>query len=266
MTEGIVRDLNYSIRFGKDLGFMLTREMTLVEGEEIQAAFLIEDPQCHGIQLAPAELAELHRYIHEMLRMAEQHRDALTDGESVGMVERAVAREDGEQPDPAPDEGEREQVVVVPDETPIFAILQAMDNGLGIWPNHPAFAQLLVAGFLACEANPSKGPQWRLSDAGRARLAAQTPEAESGMTLKTLADHVLRILCQLANGQHLAFSASRSGCWFSDSKGQHFQPWAAYVEMQRDGLIEVEAKADYAGTVVYRISDAGRRVLAEREG
>lgn len=94
----MIRDLNYSIRFGldKDSTFMLTREMTQIDdpNEGLQETYAIEDPQVHEVRFTPPEFALLHGAIHEMLRMHDQHVDVLQDG-----AEQQVAE---------PDEAKRE--------------------------------------------------------------------------------------------------------------------------------------------------------------
>ena len=76
----MLRNLTYRIpiREGAD-SIGLTRYLELEEGCDVNEEFLIETPR-HSIGFIPAELVELRAAIDEMLRMAEQHRDALTDG------------------------------------------------------------------------------------------------------------------------------------------------------------------------------------------
>lgn len=84
----MIRGLNYSIRFGENDEFMLTRDMTQVAdpNEGLQEEYVIEDER-QGVRLTPAELAELHDAIHEMERMSATLHKALAEGEGcrVGM-------------------------------------------------------------------------------------------------------------------------------------------------------------------------------------
>ena len=91
----MLRNLTYRIpiREGAD-SIGLTRYLELEEGCDVNEEFLIETPR-HSIGFIPAELVELRAAIDEMLRMREQHRDALTDGAGVdvrvlGAIERSM--------------------------------------------------------------------------------------------------------------------------------------------------------------------------------
>lgn len=77
------RDLSYAINFGDDEEFRLVRDMALVECDDDGFAeeFVVEDMH-HGVHFTPAELAELHEAIHEMLRKGDELKDVLTDGEA----------------------------------------------------------------------------------------------------------------------------------------------------------------------------------------
>lgn len=149
---------------------------------------------------------------------------------------------EAEQPDPALTDGAGEQVATVPNDASILAVLQSMADGLVIWPNHPSFAQLLVAGFVGCESIPSAGPKWTITDAGRARLAAQTPEAESEEEEASLEPAELAILRKLVEGRHI----------FDDHK--------LWQSLYSKGLISA------LGNHYYTIADQGRAALAAQEG
>ncbi len=73
------RNLKYSIRFGDENDLALTHGMSLQGGQVVCDWYDIEG-EGRRIRYLPGELAELRAAIDEMLRMAEQHRDALTDG------------------------------------------------------------------------------------------------------------------------------------------------------------------------------------------
>ena len=172
----MIRNLTYRIpiREGAD-SIGLTRYLELEEGCDVSEEFLIETPR-HSIGFIPVELAELRAAIDEMLRMADQHRDALTDGAG-GQVAEA-------DPPPPPD------YLAILCSIACGCMLEhnTVTNGwkhmLGGKVSHGGCVLLLAKGLIE-----SNGPMhsvgqphvngYLISAKGRARLAAQTPEAET---------------------------------------------------------------------------------------
>ncbi len=265
----MIRGLRYSIQFATSNELTLVHEMTLDEdsAEGPHESFSIEGDGVHGTDFTPAQMVLLHRAIDEMLRMAEQHRDALTDGAGERVAEA----------DPPPYD--------------YLAILRSIACGcmlehntvtngwkhmLGGKVSHGGCVLLLAKGLIE-----SNGPMhsvgqphvngYLISTKGRRALAAQTPEAESepapdeALVLNRAEKEVLRAL---AHGDALWLKNDRAGLyravpsvkeesikslWDKRLIGPGDEP-ANMVDGMEDGLLW------------YCITDKGRRVLAEREG
>ncbi len=70
------RELEYTISDEEDDdAATYVHKLSQTDGDDVREAFCLA-----GIPYSPGELAELHGAIHEMLRMRDQHRDALIDG------------------------------------------------------------------------------------------------------------------------------------------------------------------------------------------
>lgn len=230
------RNLDYTIHFGESNEFRLIREMFEEQPSHgVYQGYLVED-NSQSVQFTPEQFAELHAAIHEMDRMRDQHMETLTDGESVGAVERAIALE------PAPDgseSGTKHELAM-----DLLRWL-ASDSGHRVASFHEAFQWLFDADLLIHTA----GDNYTISDAGRALLAAQTPEEESEAEPISESDvSMLRLL--LYGSGTLTMGHPALNCF-------RVRGWVAVTE---------ETESWPTSEREYGITDKGRRVLAEQEG
>ncbi len=201
------RGSNNWIRFGDEEELTLTHGMSMQGGQVVCDWYDVEG-EGRRIRYLPEELAELHEAIHEMLRMTEQHRDALTDGAEQQLSEpepyqesvcgdpfvdprlRTVLANEVES-EPVPDEAQIEQAMM--------GVLRELADGKRLyfdsavpeWSwNDGRAVDLYGASGLALSGliedivaqtadYPSSRTFFTITDAGRCALAAQTPEAES---------------------------------------------------------------------------------------
>ena len=220
------RGLNNWIRFGDE------EELTLTHGTSMQGGRVVcdwYDVEGGGrrIRYLPEELAELRAAIDEMLRMAEQHRDALTDGAGKWAAEA--------EPVPA--------VAQVLTQTEMDTLCMLAATSITIKLEYPDFLKLWNCGLIEVTEEtvslPTAQREHIITDAGRRALGAQTPEAESEE--KGLSAEALVMLATLAKNWCI-------------NRGHELWP-----ELWDACLIRKSALEGYC------ISDKGRRVLAERE-
>lgn len=262
------RSLTYGIWFGKREAFHVVRRMELkqAEGENVRETYLIEG-LAYNAPYSPADVAELRAAIDEMERMHDQHRAALTDGAAQQrdpfgegrlcgkLEERGEATEDGSALPP------------LDSEVFDFGALRALakdDVLLHNTQNNTSWLRggpsVSVCSFEAMQGRGlivAEGPEYvrrrpvivrayRITDAGRAVLAAQTPEMESKEPVSESDTKLLRALAQgvtlLMSNHNLDYFRMRG--------------WAEVTDAT-DGW--PTSKREYG------ITDAGRRVLAEQE-
>ena len=156
----MLRNLTYVryVREGADC-VQLARYLELEEGQDCCGhEYLIETPH-HSIGFTPAELAELHAAIHEMLRMEEQHVDALTDG--------AEPKEDAE-----PGEAESEEPVSESDVSTLRIRLYGSET---LMMGHPDLDCVRMRGWVditpETESSPTSLREYGITDVGRRVLA-----------------------------------------------------------------------------------------------
>ncbi len=227
------RGLNNWIRFGDE------EELTLTHGTSMQGGRVVcdwYDVEGGGrrIRYLPEELAELRAAIDEMLRMAEQHRDALTDGAGKWAAEA--------EPVPA--------VALVLTQTEMDTLCMLAATSITIKLGYPDFLKLWNCGLIEVTEEtvslPTAQREHIITDAGRRALGAQTPEAErESEPNEAEAD--------LGTGN--AMDLLR---WLG-SEHRVASYHEAFEELFNGGLLTHRVGDDYA------ISDKGRRVLAERE-
>ena len=270
------REQDSRIYFGHAEEWCLAREMVLAQEtlgddgvEDIfseQYCFALND-DC--MLMAPGELAELHEAIHEMLRMAEQHWDALTDGAG--------------EPDPAPDEAELrglDLAILRGLDEQGEALLSIGDDPGFVWESngnrapytHHTLNTLAERGLVMFSSTfPSSAPnykqRYRITSAGRARLDAQTPEAESepapdeALVLNRAEKEILRAL---AHGDALWLKNDRAGLYgavASVKEANIKSLWDARLIGPGDEPANmVDGMED--GLSWYTISVKGRRALA----
>ena len=264
----MIRGLRYWIQFATSNGLTLVHEMTLDEdsAEGMRESFAIEGTGVHGADFTPAQMALLHCAILEMKRMHDQHVETLTDGESVGAVERVVAREDGEQPDPTPDEVER-ALTFTDVEHNVLLTMAAAEITLRL--GDPGFLALFNAGFIQVTdesmSRPTANREYAITARGRERLAAQTPEAEGG--LGSIDYGVLAELAKSGNallgiGHDPNFTWEKSGAlsYLTSESLQNLCDHRLVVFTTTFPVGAPDCKRRW------HITDKGRRVLAEREG
>lgn len=228
----MIRYLGYGIPFGDKNGFQLSRKLRLMEGPDlaIREEYQIEGPvHDYTVGFTPGELAELHAAIHEMLRMCQQHRDALTDGAGTDEALTAAERD----------------------------LLDNLANRHHlIYRTHDLFQQLQDRGWielLAVGGALTDTREYTISDKGRALLEAQEPSAAAstvGEADLVSADDV-KLLRMLSEGVTLKMGHPALG------------------RFRNRGWVEVTAETGAFPTWSsreYCITDAGRRVLAERDG
>ena len=148
----MIRDLTYAIQFATANELTLVHGMTLDEdiSEGRHETFHIEGRGVHGASFTPSQFFLLHEAIHEMLCKGDELRAALTDGENAPAV-------------PLPEQTEANAL----GSEKMGWLTYLADEGSRIWPNHSAFAPLLKRGFIECVGNPSHGPGYVITDAGR---------------------------------------------------------------------------------------------------
>ncbi|KKN61595.1 hypothetical protein LCGC14_0520480 [marine sediment metagenome] len=300
------REQDSRIYFGHAEEWSLAREMVLAQEtlgddgvEDIfseQYCFALNDDR---MLMAPGELAELHEAIHEMLRMAEQHRDALTDGAEQQIPQpahwgdpfkegrlcgematnmatpSAAALTDGAgEPDPAPDEAELrglDLAILRGLDEQGEALLSIGDDPGFVWESndnrapytHHTLNTLAERGLVMFSSTfPSSAPnykqRYRITSAGRARLDAQTPEAESE---KPLSGTALDILRGMAGGRRL-LDAIGSAFVTYEASGTSFSR-EPFVELRKRGLVCVAQDAG-DGFCYYAISAEGEDFLADQ--
>ncbi len=151
------RTQDNGIHFGEDNELRLIREMF----EEQPSHGVYEGYRVEGnsqsVQFTPEQLAELCSAIREMLRMAEQHRDALTDGAS---------------PEPAALTVGKADLVSEAD----MALLGMLSEGVTLKMGHPALSRFRNRGWVEITAETGAFPTWSsreycITDAGRRVLA-----------------------------------------------------------------------------------------------
>ena len=267
----MIRGLRYWIQFATSNELTLVHEMTLDEdhAEGMRESFAIEGDGVHGADFTPAQMALLHCAILEMKRMRTQNLEALTDGESVGMVERAVAREDGEQPDPAPDEGERDAAALTADEADLVSVadiklLGMLSEGVTLKMGHPALSRFRNRGWVEVTAEtgafPTSEREYGITNAGRRALAAQTPEAES-VTTPPLTEEELRLLTAMRTGEELHYNAEDNRPWLGKGLASDIVPWDMFMGLLKARMLDIARPAENR-TAHYMITNAGRRALA----
>ncbi len=178
------RTQDNGIHFGEDNELRLIREMF----EEQPSHGVYEGYRVEGnsqsVQFTPEQLAELRAAIDEMLRMAEQHRDALTDGAG--------------EPDPAPDEAELrglDLAILRGLDEQGEALLSIGDDPGFVWESNgnrsPYTDNILCAlrdrGLVALSTTdpfgaPGHQRRFRLTGKGRARLAQRRRTSSISMT------------------------------------------------------------------------------------
>ncbi len=235
------RDLKYSIRCGDENELALTHGMSLQGGQVVCDWYDIEG-EGRRIRYLPEELAELRAAIDEMLRMAEQHRDALTDGAG----------------EPATLTVGEADLVSVAD----IKLLGMLSEGVTLKMGHPALSRFRNRGWVdvtpETESRPTSLREYGITDAGRRALAAQTPEAES------ISQAVLAVLQELADGNRLCFDSIRIVWSLED--GREVNLYGA-SGLKLGGLVQaIPQTTDYPPSrTYYDISDEGRAALAERD-
>ncbi len=224
------RILKYSIRFGDEEELTLTHGMSMQGGQVVCDWYDIIQGDFRRIRFLPGELAELHAAIDEMLRMAEQHRDALTD--------RAT-------PEASPLTVDEVDLVSADD----VKLLRMLSEGVTLELGHSALARFSKRGWIAYKdahgiQRPAKW-EYGITDKGRRALAAQTPEGErepNEAEADPSTGNAMDLLRWLGSEHRVA--------------SYH----EAFEELFDDGLLTHRVGNDYV------ISPKGRRVLAEREG
>lgn len=286
----MIRGLNNWIRFGDEEELTLTHGMSMQGGQVVCDWYDVEGGG-RRIRYLPEELAELHEAIHEMLRMAEQHRDALTDG--------AEQQIPGGEPlletvcgDPFVDPRLRTVLAnevesePVPDEAPVLnraekEVLRALAHGDALWLKNDRAGLYGAVASVKEESIKSlwdkrligpgdepanmvdgmeDGLLWYcITDAGLRALAAQTPEAESE---KPLSGTALDILRGMAGGRRL-LDAIESAFVTYETSGTSFSR-EPFGELRKRGLVCVAQDAG-DGFCYYAISAEGVGFLADQE-
>ncbi len=209
------RDLYYRIAFGDEEQRCLVREMSLEDGQDVRENYIVEG-NSRGVHFSLAELAELRAAIDEMLRMAEQHRDALTDGAGervaeaewgIGVAETRILQ--------ALVDGSRLCFNTIR----IEWSLEGKGHVNLYWATELANKDLIES--ISQTEPPAPGRTfYDISDAGRRALAAQTPEAESepapdeALVLNRAEKEILRAL---AHGDALWLKNDRAGLYGAEA-------------------------------------------------
>lgn len=220
------RNSKHSIRFGDENELAITHGMSLQGGLVVCDWYDIEGEN-RRIRYLPEELALLRAAIDEMLRMAEQHRDALTDGAGNRVAEADEA-----------ESGSKHELGM--------GLLRwlASDSGHRVASFHEAFQWLFNADLLIHTA----GDNYTISDAGRALLEAQEPSVDAltvGEADLVSADDV-KLLRMLSEGITLELGHSALGRF--SKRG-----WVAFKDAH---ILQPSANWKYG------IIDKGRRALA----
>ncbi len=244
------RTQDNGIHFGKGEQLRLICERAQIADQGIFETYLVEG-NSQSVQFTPGELAELRCAIHEMLRMAEQHRDALTDGAGVQVAEA--------------DEGKG-----------MIEMLSRLVDGHEMFRHHALFGLLQANGLI--EKAPRAFDHFTISVKGRALLeaqapsanaltagvAAQTPEVESELDVLDFA-----ILHDLAEpGESLIRFWGDSGfTWGLSGEDSSFtrNDLSRLYEQKLIHFSSTEKQVEDL-KASYHITDEGRRVLAEQEG
>ena len=248
----MLRNLTYRIpiREGAD-SIGLTRYLELEEGCDVNEEFLIETPR-HSIGFIPAELVELRAAIDEMLRMAEQHVEALTDGASPSTATLTVG----------------EANLISADDV---KLLRMLSNGVTLEMGHRRLNHFRNRGWVDVTPETGSRPtslrEYGITDKGRRALATQTPEAESepapdeALVLNRAEKEILRAL---AHGDALWLKNDRAGLYgavASVKEASIKSLWDARLIGPGDEPANmVDGMED--GLLWYTISVKGRRALA----
>ena len=283
------RGLDYGIWFGKREEFHIIRQMTLKQGEgkNIRETYLIEG-LAYNAPYSPADVAELRAAIDEMERMHDQHRDALTDGAaqqipgpalwgdpfgegrlSGKLEKRGKVTEDGSPSPPLDPE------VFDFDALRTLAIGEVLlhntqnntswlrsGNSISVYSFETMQERSLIVanGPKYVRRHPVIVRAYRITDAGRALLAAQTPEAEACLDTSEAT-----ILQALSGGDDLLLDHANHTAWFRVSLATIHE---SHIKALWDkGLLSVDdpSVAEPDNVLAYTISAKGRRVLAEQE-
>lgn len=241
------RDLTDRFTFGDEDEYTLTHGESLQNGEQICDWYEIGD-MTRYIRYVPAEFAELRAAIDEMLRMRDQHRDALTDGAGEQVAEPFLATA------PLLIEAERNALAVL-----LYgALMSSAADHFSVLHGHRLIEAIPRSEWV------KRGADWYgISAKGRAFLDAQEPEAEDGLDAMDLA-----ILQDLAEpGERLISVEGGSGLiWGLSGKDSSFTHNYLSLLYKRKLIHFASAEEQTEDLKAsYHISDAGRAVLTEQE-
>ena len=237
------RELEYTISDEEDDdAATYVHKLSQTDGDDVREAFCLA-----GIPYSPGELAELHKAIHEMLRMGEQHRGALTDGATPAAA--ALTADEAD-------------LVSVAD----IKLLGMLSEGVTLKMGHPALSRFRNRGWVdvtdATDGWPTSEREYGITNAGRARLAAQTPEVEREPAL----DSDQRwILSHMTDGSMLVWDPTvGDGQTVTIENGHSTLTKHELALLYRDGYIAFAVcRSGGAGPKrYYAIADKGRARLA----
>lgn len=168
----MMRYMDYGISLDIGQQLYLVCHISKVEGDAYvkpeerlsHHGYILETAE-HKVSLTPEQLELLRCAICEMQRKSGELRDVLTDGASVGAVERAVAAEE------APDESGPGGVVWSPG---VIGTLANLAHGHLLSEGNALFGLLSVNGLIAPKNGP--GDWYTITDAGR-RVLAEADDA-----------------------------------------------------------------------------------------
>ena len=208
--------------------------------------------------LRPQGIKSLHDAIHKATG-------------AVPALEALLRATNVEQPDPAPDEGERDACALTADEADLVSVadiklLGMLSEGVTLKMGHPALSRFRNRGWVdvtdATDGWPTSEREYGITNAGRRALAAQTPEAEREPAL----DSDLRwVLSHLTDGSMLVWDPTvGDGQTVTIENGHGTLTEHELDLLYRDGYIAYDA--DRSTSVgpkrYYAITAKGRAVLA----